>query len=128
MSVARAMDDYARARGYGRPNQTQSERDANLAAWGCVAMLVLWPLSLILRGYVLQQLWVWFLVPLGVMAISLPHALGLSGLLYLFTLYSVGQQPKDGEELSTLFSKALWLMFGMPVMALLFGWVWHAWM
>lgn len=126
MSVARHLDDYASALGYGRM-QTQRERDGNLAAWGCLLTFTLWPVSLAFRGYVLQQLWAWFLVPLGVVAISLPHALGISGLIWFFVMHTPSV-TKDDDDAGTKIVKALLWQFGTPVMALASGWLWHWWM
>lgn len=126
MSTTRLLDDYASALGYGRV-PTQRERDGNLAAWGCIALLAIWPMSLVLRGYVLPQLWLWFLVPLGLVAISLPHALGISGLLWFFLL---PKSPTDDDDASVgaKLGKAFMTMLGVPSLSLAFGWLWHSWM
>ena len=57
---------------------------------GCGAallfMLVVLPIQAILGGFVLSQLWGWFMVPFGVVAISIPWAIGLSLLVGTFTM------------------------------------------
>jgi hypothetical protein len=66
--------------------------------WGCAAMLAVTPLGIVVRGAVLQQLWGWFVVPLGVTAISLPWALGLAGLAYLMVGTMQPRDAKKGED------------------------------
>ena len=39
-----------------------------------------------LMGFVLSVLWGWFVVPFGVMALTIPHAVGLAFVVRLFTI------------------------------------------
>lgn len=127
MSTRRLFDDYTEALGYGRPNQTRSDRDANLAAWGCLFLILLYPIGLFLRGTVLQQLWSWFVVPLGVAAISLPWALGISGLVYMLT-YQVHETRSSEKGAGSALASAALVMLGQPILGYVFGWVCHWWM
>jgi hypothetical protein len=43
-------------------------------------------LATILSGFVLTQLWAWFIVPLGVPAIGIAHGIGLSLVASMLTL------------------------------------------
>ncbi len=43
------------------------------------------PFTILWRGYVLTILWGWFIVPLGVVALTLPMALGFSVIVSLIT-------------------------------------------
>ena len=45
--------------------------------------LILFPPYILFYGFVLTQLWAWFMVPLGVRAIALPAALGLSAMIHV---------------------------------------------
>lgn len=61
------------------------------------AALAAWALSvpvLLLAAVVLQDLWGWFVVPLGVVEIGLAHALGIVFLAYFF-LEKVPLKPAD---------------------------------
>jgi len=52
-----------------------------------------------LCGFVLADLWLWFVVPLGVVAIGKAHACGLIGLIYLMT--NIGKhryEPADMDN------------------------------
>lgn len=42
-----------------------------------------------LRGYVIQKLWLWFLVPLGLPTIGVAHAIGISILIGALTFQFV---------------------------------------
>ena len=50
---------------------------ALIAVFGFAAFIAL----TLLKAYVVMQLWLWFLVPLGLMAVSYAHALGISTLV-----------------------------------------------
>jgi len=59
-----------------------------------LALLLIVPVT-IFRGYVLSQLWHWFVVPLGVTDIGIAWAIGLSVLVTLFTFRYDIQTDKD---------------------------------
>jgi len=52
-------------------------------------------LLVFLRGFALKCMWGWFVMPLGVMALSFWHALGLSVTLLAFTGRSSSTDPKE---------------------------------
>ena len=54
--------------------------------------LVLLLLSMLWTGFVIMNLWNWFIVPLGVISITLFHAIGIDMLISLMTPSFV---PKD---------------------------------
>ena len=62
-----------------------------------IALAAIVPLQL-LRGYVLAQLWRWFVVPLGGPAVDVVHAIGISLLVAMLTHQS---PPKDAAKWST---------------------------
>jgi len=74
-------------------------------------------LSLILTAFVLTYLWGWFIVPLGVKALSIPHAVGISAIV----TYLV-QRP-GGKPVS--FGDAVMSRLGMSAAGLLIGYVAH---
>jgi hypothetical protein len=49
--------------------------------------------TILCEGFVIVQLWRWFAVPLGVPAITLPHAIGLNVLIQIFTWRFVPSEP-----------------------------------
>lgn len=67
------------------------------AAIGCMAAVVIFPMGILLNGFVLCKLWMWFIVPLGVMSISLGHAYGLVLTSYLFITNGL-KSPRDYDE------------------------------
>lgn len=102
-----------------------------MAVTGCLLMLVLTPIGIVMRGFVLQQLWSWFVVPLGVVAISLPWALGLACLAYMLTgpAHLAKQDTEVGKhEVYAAMFKYAFLVIGNPLFGLLGGWLWHSWM
>ena len=70
----------------------------------------------IFRGFVLSKFWAWFLVPLGVLNISLAHAVGIVFFASLFS-NSRGDEKTDDETLfnvvgSSFFQSAFLLVAG----------------
>ena len=102
-------------------NMTDKER------WGCVLTILLGPVALvgatILRGWVLAKLWGWFIVSLGVPAIGVAQAIGISGLIAMLTYEGSQPSQKSDEELNTLLIKGAVVMFATPLMYLAFGWL-----
>lgn len=70
------------------------------------------------RGAVLQALWLWFVVPFGVPALSLAHATGIV-VLASFACKSGRADLEDGTPLSRA------VIFGLVqcALALLFGYI-----
>ena len=62
-----------------------------------VAIVPLW----MLKGYVISQLWTWFLVPLDIPAIGIAQALGLAVLSSLFLL---GTQKENKDDPDATFT------------------------
>ena len=88
-----------------------------LAASFLVAFLAL----VLLRGWVLSVLWGWFLVPLGIPAIGISHALGVN----LIVTYLIYQYPNFRSEPNL--KESLTYIF-IPFAALGIGWVFHFFM
>ncbi|KKM78551.1 hypothetical protein LCGC14_1358940 [marine sediment metagenome] len=53
------------------------------------------------RGYILQQLWLWFVVPLGMVEISLIHAIGFGMTISFLTQYPTDEDIENNENSST---------------------------
>lgn len=80
--------------------------------------------GIVLRGWALSTLWAWFLVPIGVTAIGINTALGISVIVGLFTTHlhqeSVKTDKKSiADACATIVTKAI----GSPLAALLVGWI-----
>lgn len=54
-------------------------------------------LSVIINGYVLSILWVWFLVPLGLPAISIAHSIGIA-MVSSWLTYQHQTSKQEGKE------------------------------
>lgn len=76
---------------------------------------VVWTGAVVLKGFVLKVLWGWFIVPLGVVAITIPNALGLS-VIIAFLIYTIPSKKINLEELMTY-------SIGVSLFALLFGFI-----
>lgn len=106
----------------------EQEKGAVVAV-GCMAMIVMLPFTILLRGFVLTQLWHWFLVPLGLREISLAHAYGLSILIALFTSHTASSSKEDQEKgIAYLVFKMVFMGFAMPLIMWFFGWVCYCFM
>jgi hypothetical protein len=69
-------------------------------------------------GFVLMVLWGWFLIPLGLPAIGLSHAIGLSTLIGLVT----HQMPSEGPSSDRTERGLLWALV-VPAISLFIGWI-----
>jgi hypothetical protein len=92
---------------------------------GLVGLIVVLALSSILKGYVFSILWGWFIVPLGMPAVTVPWAIGISILVSLATYqYNANDEKKDPDGLT----KALSVGLVLPLFSLLFGYIAHSFM
>lgn len=62
--------------------------------------LVLWVPLTLLRGWAIALLWRWFVTPLGVAALSIAHAIGISCLMLMFA--TITKPPDDEDEIERL--------------------------
>jgi hypothetical protein len=81
-------------------------------------------LSVTYRGWVLTMLWSWFLVPLGVPAISTATALGIVLIVAILTTHATNKtdktESKDPWELAAVASG---VAFGVPSLMLVLGYI-----
>jgi hypothetical protein len=72
--------------------QTGGQKFVKILFWaGAAGGVIL--LATLFRAYVLRDLWEWFVVPLGMPAIGLAHAVGISSIVGYLT-----QQAKDRDK------------------------------
>ena len=101
-----------------------AEAVGKLLGW-LVAMLFIFPLttiySVLATGYIISWMWVWFVVPLGVPAITLVHAWGLSAMIYIVSrtpsIYENENNKIDGGKVTAALL--------MPWITLLVGYILH---
>lgn len=80
------------------------------------------PLLIILSGFVLKQLWGWFVVPtFGLPELSIPIALGLSLTVTMLT-GAPENKPKDEQE---EWWEPLLRLIAKPVIFLVYGFIVH---
>lgn len=93
---------------------------------GMIVMLGIIPIvaiSVIGYGIVLKIMWGWFVEPLGIMAITTPHAVGLSTIV---SIWLNGDNKVKTEDESTA---AKWFkILGKPIVILLIGYIAHLFM
>ena len=78
-------------------------------------------ISVIADGYALSILWGWFLVPLGLQAISITTAIGISMIFTFLTHHS--SKNDDSKDFRELMVKMVGACLLKPMMAILFGWL-----
>ena len=83
---------------------------------GCIVGLALF---CIYNAWVLTILWGWFIVPLGVKSLSIPHAYGFTLVTGLILSNRGVKENKDKEDWTS--SIIVWIL--LPAVALLFGWI-----
>lgn len=86
-----------------------------------LGLLVL-PITSIFTGFTLSILWGWFVVPLGVMALSIPQSLGIS-----ITIAFLTHQPHKSDD-----EVGFWATIAQGVIKcvlfLALGWIYHCFM
>jgi hypothetical protein len=81
--------------------------------------------TLLIRGFVFSVLWGWFVVPLGVVAIGVAHAIGLTTVFGFLTTHLTHYQRKQSDN---PFGDALGRMLVVPFLVLFFAWIVHLFM
>lgn len=76
----------------------------------------------IFKGYALSVLWGWFLVPLGLPALSIPFAIGVC-LVASLASHQYMKFAKDDREWYEDLGLVLGYAFLSPALALLVGWI-----
>ena len=104
----------------------KSETKAGFGSLLLTFILIVPPAAL-LAGYTVQTCWNWFQVPLGLPALSLPHAIGMDLLVTFMASAGAPMKPPDVSNMD--YGKHLLKrMFVRPVAMLAFAWLAHAWM
>jgi len=83
-----------------------------------VGWLALFIPTIIFSGFVTAELWGWFVVPLGVPAIGIAHALGLRLVVHVATFTYAEDKRGQGERLANAIV--------LPLFAWAFGAIYHA--
>lgn len=87
--------------------------------------LISLPFLAIYSGFVLSYLWLWFIVPLGVPAIAIGHAIGIMTIKnFVFYKY---QKEKTEKGTSEDVYKALTALIVSPSVALGIGYIIKTW-
>ena len=82
--------------------------------------------SMFISGWAITSLWAWFIVPLGVMVISYPHALGISAFISFFKIGLAGEKHEN-NAISDIFGR--WLGTQATVALVVgFGWIFQNFM
>lgn len=92
---------------------------AAVVAVALLLMVLVFLFDVVLKGFVIQVLWGWFITPLGPPPISVPLGYGL-GLLAWFVF------PKPQKEDGTDYKGQLATSIANAVIALLFGYIVHS--
>lgn len=97
---------------------------SNTETLGCWVALFSTPVSSLLHGFVMCQLWSWFVVPaLHAPPLRIPFALGIS-LLATFLTTPISTKKSVETEDKPLLQICIETLL-QPVMALAIGWIYH---
>lgn len=88
-------------------------------------LLVAIVLSCFFSGWILKNMWAWFIAPLGVMPLSLAHAIGLDSLFTIY-LYQSRKNNNDNQKSEWYLSLAGIVLVNLTL--LLIGFVAHSFM
>lgn len=103
------------------------QKDETLSGGLAAAALLACIVGVVLAGFVGATLWGWFLVPLGLPAITIAHAIGIDALVTFW----VGPNPilfmedfvKPVKSLQDRTAAAIGRVLGVPLGILLLGWI-----
>ncbi len=87
---------------------------------GCIGVFALIPAIVCAEGYITSLLWEWFLVPLGIVKISISQAIGIALLSSILTHQN---QPKSAVKSEPF--ELLGGIIGRLGMCLLTAWIVH---
>ena len=94
-----------------------------------VLSIVFIPGVFLLNGYVIMVLWGWFIVPLGIIALSLPMAMGISLLVsYMNFQHSDFFEKHKNDSSSHKIQRFVSICIGRPIMTLGLGYIIHLFM
>ncbi len=85
--------------------------------------LILSPVLTIIHGLLLKLFWGWFVVPLGVPAIGVAHALGISLVVSMLTHQRINNNDNDSSIRQEIF-----VSIATAIILLVFGATFHAFM
>lgn len=100
---------------------TSRDSEGNWAVFALFLMPFLWVGGLILKGWVLVNLWSWFVVDLGLPQIGMIHAIGLALIIGYLTYQWVDVQQPDRpmrKELAIVF----YMGIVRPLLIYAMGW------
>lgn len=93
---------------------------------GCgpaIASILTMPFTITLRGWILSVMWGWFAVPLGLMAIGLWHACGVSSLIGLL-IFVLPKEDDNGLTWDS-YKYTLFMTVSVSFLTLGFGAIYH---
>lgn len=92
---------------------------------GVMALLMV-PFAMAWRGYVLSLVWAWFVMPLGVPAIGIAHAIGLSMTIAVFAKQE--RETKEEKSFLVLVVRMVMKAVLVPLVVLAFAAIVHEFM
>jgi len=100
----------------------QHENNVKLAM-GCL-MVILTPFVFLYSGFIFHLLWLWFMVPLGLNAIGIAHAIGIVSIAQYTTMHLQKQKiVESGASTAQVFGAFLGYTILGPAIFLLVGWI-----
>lgn len=96
---------------------------------GCAPIivgLVALPFTIALRGWAISYLWLWFVVPLGVVPIGIAHACGISVIVAVLATRVAKSDPDEEKGPWHDVIVTLLVSVFMPLFALGMGAIFHA--
>ena len=86
-------------------------KDEGVSIFTTIGVLALIPVLATFSGCILKTLWGWFIVPLGVMPLSLPQAIGIGILVSLFKT-NVTEEKLTKQIIANLTYLTVALLYG----------------
>jgi hypothetical protein len=106
-----------------------TDRNDNSGAFAVISLLLVFPLAA-WKGWVLVRIWAWFVVPLGVPALTVWHAAGLSLLVGWLADSSAyfANTSEDKRSRAEKFVTSVTLSVLTPLLTWGMAAVFHSWM
>lgn len=94
-----------------------------------VLMLILTPVFLVIDGWILRELWTWYMMPLGIPGITLVHSIGLGIVFRMLTVrISDSRDKPEPGKLLKYYTEQCYKRLLVLTLFIFLGWVVHQFM
>jgi hypothetical protein len=100
-------------------------RSKNENVYGCLVLLLILPISALVRGFVLSVLWGWFILPVfeSAPALTIVQAIGIAMVIAFLTYQTQEQSGAAKKDMGEVITNAIGHAVAAPLFTLAVGWI-----